>query len=122
MVMQALSESLTFARREGIPDDIFFQALGLNVSRSGVADLKEPLLRKRAFAPQFSLKHMHKDLGLALADGNGSALPQVNALKAVYDRGMDAGFGEEDFSVLIRLLESKTPVGPRAPASGSELA
>lgn len=105
MVMQALSESLFFARRSGIPDDVFFKALGLNVSHSGLATLKEPVLRKGEYAPQFSLKHMNKDLNLALASASTLPLPQLHALKAVYDRGMSSGFGEEDFSVLIRLLE-----------------
>jgi 3-hydroxyisobutyrate dehydrogenase-like beta-hydroxyacid dehydrogenase len=105
MVMQALSESLMFSRREGLKDEVFFQALGLNVSHSGVADLKAPMLRSGNFAPQFSLKHMYKDLNLALESAHPFSLPQLQALKAVYDRGLEAGLGEEDFSVLIQLLQ-----------------
>ncbi len=109
MVMQALSESLAFARQQGIPDDTYFNALSLNVSKSGLVDLKEPVLRKGDFSPQFSLKHMHKDLGLAIADAENFELPQLKNLKAIYQRGMDAGYGDEDFSVLMRLLE-KSPL------------
>jgi len=105
MVMQSLTESLAFARKAGISDEIFFEALKMNVSRSGVSDLKEPLLRENKFSPQFSLKHMNKDLGLALGDSKAFSLPQLEALKAIYNRGMELGMGDEDFSGLIRLLE-----------------
>lgn len=105
LVCEALSESLVMARAAGISDGTYFAALALNVSRSGVSDLKEPKLRAGDFAPQFSLKHMDKDLRLAL-DGAGSLpLPQLRQLKALYARGMKAGWGDEDFSVLMRLLD-----------------
>ncbi len=104
MVMEALSESLRFARAEGIPDDVFFQALQVNVSRSGVSDLKEAKLKAGDYAPQFSLKHMDKDLRLALESAGALALPQLQRLKERYDEGMKRGFGDEDFSVLARLL------------------
>ncbi|HKP97528.1 MAG TPA: NAD(P)-dependent oxidoreductase [Fibrobacteria bacterium] len=104
MVMEGLSESLRFARAEGVPDEVFFQALQVNVSRSGVSDLKEGKLKAGDYAPQFSLKHMDKDLRLALESAGSLELPQLRALKARYDQGMRKGLGDEDFSVLMRLL------------------
>lgn len=104
MVMEALSESLRFARASGIDDAVFFEALRVNSSRSGVSDLKEPKLKAGDYAPQFSLKHMGKDLRLALESAEGLALPQLRALAAQYEKGLSQGLGEEDFSVLTRLL------------------
>ena len=101
---QALSESLNLARAEGIPDDKFFEALHLNVGRSGLSDLKEPKFRDKDYAPQFSLKHMNKDLRLTLETANGLELPAAKALKLFYDKGMGAGYGEDDFTGIIRLL------------------
>ena len=73
-----------------------------------MSDLKEPKLRAADYAPQFSLKHMHKDLGLAFetmgAEMQGLDLPQIRALKARYDEGMAQGLGDHDFSVLMKLL------------------
>jgi hypothetical protein len=34
----------------------------------------------------------------------GLDLPQIRALKARYDEGMAQGLGDEDFSVLMKLL------------------
>jgi 3-hydroxyisobutyrate dehydrogenase-like beta-hydroxyacid dehydrogenase len=104
LMSEALSESLTLARAEGIPDEKFFDALHLNVGRSGLSDLKEPKLKARDYAPQFSLKHMNKDLRLALETAGDLDLPAAKALKSFYDKGMNAGFGEDDFTGLIRLL------------------
>jgi len=104
LMAEALSESLSLARAEGIPDEKFFEALHINVGRSGLSDLKEPKFRAKDFAPQFSLKHMNKDLRLALETAGGLDLPTAKALKSFYDNGIVAGLGDEDFTGMIRLL------------------
>jgi 3-hydroxyisobutyrate dehydrogenase-like beta-hydroxyacid dehydrogenase len=106
LVMQALSESRSFAKAQGLSDDIIFKALAINVSRSGISDLKEPKLRTSDFSPQFSLKHMNKDLNLAKGDAKELALPLFATLRQSYAQGMAAGWADEDFSVLARLLEA----------------
>ena len=105
---QALCESISISRAAGISDDTYFAALSCNVGRSGLSDLKEPKLRERDYAPQFSLKHMGKDLGLALetAAALGLDCDQTRILKETYDRGIAAGWQDDDFIGLIRMLES----------------
>jgi 3-hydroxyisobutyrate dehydrogenase-like beta-hydroxyacid dehydrogenase len=107
-IAQILCESLTLCRAEGISDDVYFQALGRNVAHSGLADLKEPKLRARDYSPQFSLKHMGKDLRLALetAAKLSLTLEQTARLKESYDRGIAAGWKEDDFVGLVRLVEN----------------
>jgi len=65
-------------------------------------------LRQRDYSPQFSLKNMGKDLRLALetADSFSLTLEQTAHLKEIYDRGMEAGWREDDFIGLIRQLEA----------------
>lgn len=106
-VAQALCESLALARAAGISDEIYFGALEQNVSRSGVSELKAPKLRQRDYAPQFSLKHMAKDLRLALetAADLPVELEQTRHLLSVYQQGMEAGWQEDDFIGLIRRVE-----------------
>jgi 3-hydroxyisobutyrate dehydrogenase-like beta-hydroxyacid dehydrogenase len=107
LVTQALCESLAMARKAGISDDTYFAALKLNASNSGVAALKEPKLRQRDFSPQFSLKHMAKDLRLALEAAEGLPLPHARNVLKIYQEGLDRGWAEEDFSVLSRLLDAR---------------
>jgi 3-hydroxyisobutyrate dehydrogenase-like beta-hydroxyacid dehydrogenase len=104
IMAQGLSESLTLARAEGIADETFFEALHLNVGRSGLSDLKEPKFRTKDYAPQFSLKHMNKDLRLALETAGDLDLPALRSLKSLYDNGISANFSDDDFIGLIQLI------------------
>jgi 3-hydroxyisobutyrate dehydrogenase-like beta-hydroxyacid dehydrogenase len=107
LACQALGESLALARAAGIDDAVFFDALHLNAARSALTDLKEPKLRARDFSPQFSLKHMGKDLRLALAGhgeaGHAGELALAETLAGLYARALASGWGDEDFSALSRL-------------------
>jgi 3-hydroxyisobutyrate dehydrogenase-like beta-hydroxyacid dehydrogenase len=109
-VAQSLCESLALCRASGIPDDVYFSALARNVSHSGLADLKGSKLRHYDYSPQFSLKHMTKDLRLALetAADLSLSLEQTGHLKNMYDRGMAAGWSEDDFIGLMRLMDKRT--------------
>jgi 3-hydroxyisobutyrate dehydrogenase-like beta-hydroxyacid dehydrogenase len=109
LACEALSESLTFARQAGIPDDKFFEALRLNVARSGFSDLKEPKFRAGDYSPQFSLKHMDKDMRLVLETAGSLDLPCVKTLKGLYEKAMDRQLGEDDFIGVIRLLAAGAP-------------
>lgn len=108
-IAQMMCESLTLARAAGISDDTYFAALSRNVAHSGLADLKEPKLRQHDYTPQFSIKHMGKDLRLALETAAGHSLPldQTQRLKEIYDRGISAGWKDDDFIGLVRLLENQ---------------
>jgi 3-hydroxyisobutyrate dehydrogenase-like beta-hydroxyacid dehydrogenase len=98
-------------RRAGIPDDIYFSALADNVAHSDLADLKEVKLRQRDYSPQFSLKNMAKDLRLALETAAELSLPleQTGHLKSIYDQGIAAGWENDDFIGLMRLMDKNEP-------------
>lgn len=102
--MQALSEALTLARRAGIPDDVFFGALGKNAGYSGLVKLKEPKLRAGDFSPQFSVKHMLKDVRLASAMNGCEDFPVLDTVRDRLAAAERAGWGDEDFAALIKLL------------------
>lgn len=103
--MEGLAEALTLSRRAGVSDDTFFSALGQNVSYSGVTKLKEPKLRAADFAPQFSVKHLHKDLRLASKTAACSDFPVLEAVRETLKTAEARGLGDEDFSIIIQLLE-----------------
>ena len=104
IMAQSLCEALTLTRSEKIPDETFFEALHCNSGRSPMAEFKEPKLVSRDYSPQFALKHMDKDLRLALETVGSVDLPLAQRLKNFYDKGMQARFGEDDFIGLVRLL------------------
>jgi len=102
--MQALCEALTIARRAGISDDTFFGAIAKNVSYSGVTRLKEPKLRAGDYAPQFSVKHMLKDMRLASAMNGCTDMPVLDAVREALAAAARAGFADEDFSALMKVV------------------
>lgn len=101
-LMQTLSESLTFARRAGIDDELYFQVLSKNVSYSGLARLKEGKLKAGDFSPQFSVKHMRKDM--RLADAAAPGLPALATVLRCLGDAEARGMADDDFCSLIRLL------------------
>lgn len=102
--MQGLAEALTMARRAGVGDELFFNALAKNVSYSGVTRLKEPKLRTGDYSPQFSVKHLLKDLKLAAHTVGGDELPLLETLQGCYQAAALSGLSDEDVSSVIKLL------------------
>jgi 3-hydroxyisobutyrate dehydrogenase-like beta-hydroxyacid dehydrogenase len=102
--MQGLAEALTMARRAGLDDDVFFTALAKNVSCSGVSRLKEPKLRKGDFSPQFSVKHLLKDLMLAARTKGADDYPLLETLQGIYHAASIEGLAEEDISAVVKQL------------------
>lgn len=102
--MEALAESLTLVRRSGVADDVYFDALSRNVACSGLVKLKEPKLRTGDFAPQFSVKHMAKDLRLAGGIEGAGEFPVLQAIRKRMAAAEQAGFGDEDFAAIAKLL------------------
>jgi 3-hydroxyisobutyrate dehydrogenase-like beta-hydroxyacid dehydrogenase len=104
---QLLCESLTMCRAAGIPDEIYFKALSGNVAHSGLVGLKEPKLRQGDYSAQFALKHMEKDLRLALetAAELSLSLDFTSQLKRIYDQGMASGWQDDDFIGLVLVLQ-----------------
>ena len=104
VLLEGLCEALIFARRAGVGDDTFFAALAGNAGYSPFAKLKEPKLRTGDFAPQFSVKHMHKDMRLASATAGAGRLPLLEAVRERLKLAEDRGSADADFSVLLQLL------------------
>jgi 3-hydroxyisobutyrate dehydrogenase-like beta-hydroxyacid dehydrogenase len=102
--MQALSEALVFVRRAGISDETFFSVLYTNVSCSGLVKLKEQKLRTNDFAPQFSIKHLLKDMRLASRTNGCADFPILDTMRAQLHAASEAGYGDEDFSALVKML------------------
>jgi 3-hydroxyisobutyrate dehydrogenase-like beta-hydroxyacid dehydrogenase len=101
VMLEGLCEALVFARRAGISDDLFFEALSRNAGASGLSKLKEPKLRTGDFSPQFSVKHMHKDMRLA---SGAARLPLLEAARERLRLAEERGWADEDFSALLKLL------------------
>ncbi|MEI8122575.1 MAG: NAD-binding protein, partial [bacterium] len=104
-LLQAMVEGMVFARKAGLDPALFIEAYKLNAGYSALADMKLGKMLQGDYSTHFSLKHMGKDIRLALerAGELKADCPLTRRLKEIISDGMAAGFGDEDFSVLYRL-------------------
>jgi 3-hydroxyisobutyrate dehydrogenase-like beta-hydroxyacid dehydrogenase len=102
--VESLAEAHALLDRNGVELRKLSMALELNAARSGLADMKIPGMLAGDFEPRFSLKHMFKDIqiALALADEAGLELPAASAFAGAAMAGLQQGWGDSDFSVVSR--------------------
>lgn len=110
--MQALFEGLTLGRKGGVPTDRMLEVLASGALSSVLLRMKGKAVMDRDFEPNFSVKHMAKDLRLALEEARrlGVSLTQSAGLNALYESALHQGFGEEDFSALVKITEKMSGV------------
>lgn len=109
-VSQAMTEGLALAESFGLSAEQFFEVLDMNVSRSGLVDLKKQKLLNKDYSPQFSVKHMHKDLALALDSATDLSLELTRQCASIYSLGLRTGLGDLDFIALQQLIRRNPAV------------
>jgi 3-hydroxyisobutyrate dehydrogenase-like beta-hydroxyacid dehydrogenase len=109
--VDALAESLALVTAAGVPGERLVEVMQSSMARSGVLDVKAPLLLKNEFPASFPLRLMHKDVRLALelAREKGITLPAGAAAFATLSTvkaAADAANEDPDFSALGRFWKS----------------
>jgi 3-hydroxyisobutyrate dehydrogenase-like beta-hydroxyacid dehydrogenase len=103
----AAAESIALVTKAGLKGEQLFEVLQASMARSGLLDLKVPLMLKGEFKPSFPLRLMHKDLSLALDLANqlGVALPTTAASREVYNYVKGEFPEDQDYSAVIRFWQ-----------------
>lgn len=123
--VEAFAEALAITTANGVGAAKFLEAIELHAVRSATADAKVPAMINADFDAHFSLKHMFKDVQLALGEGRkaGIDLPAAAAAAGALMAGIQQGWADLDFSVIARHYDfpGREPLaaGP-APAAGGE--
>ena len=100
----AMAEALALVTKAGLRGEQLIEVMQSSMARSGVLDIKSPLMVKGDFKPSFPLRLMHKDLGLMLDLGNqlGVALPATAAAREVYNAVKGEAKEDLDYSGVMR--------------------
>jgi 2-hydroxy-3-oxopropionate reductase len=100
----AMAEALALVQRAGLSGEHLVEVMQASMARSGVLDVKSPLMLKGDYKPSFPLRLMHKDLGLALDLANqlGVALPTTAAVREVYNAVKGEAKEDLDYSAVMR--------------------
>src|SRR5213594_493145 len=101
---QAAAEALALVQALGLPLEKFVEAMCANASYSGTLALKLPKMLDRDFEPQFSVKHMLKDMQIAsqIALSHYLDLGVTAAARDQLFEQMQWGHGDDDYSAVLR--------------------
>ena len=102
--VQAAAEALALVQAFGVPLEKFVEAMRANASYSGTLAMKLPKILEGDFEPQFSVKHMLKDMHLAsqIALSHYLDLGVTAAARHQLLEQMQWGHGDDDYSSVAR--------------------
>ena len=105
--LAALCEGLALAEKSGIDPSQLLEVLDSGAVANPMFRLKGPqIVANGTFSAAFPLKHMQKDLRLALRLAEESGLPlfATAASNELFKAAMAAGCGDEDFAAVSRVI------------------
>ena len=114
---QTLAEALALVKKAGLSPATFATAIENNACRSGTTDIKLPKMVAGDYDPHFSLKHMFKDVQLAIHMANALDIevPTTTVTAGVMYGALNHGWSELDFASIFKLYDGAFPalrVGP----------
>mgnify|MGYP005845590213 CR=1 FL=1 len=106
-MMAALSEGLSLGQKAGLAGEDILEVLAAGALANPMFALKGKALLDESYAVNFPLKHMQKDLRLALAMSEelGQPLSVAVGVNEIFKRACAADLGEEDFSAIHKVLK-----------------
>ena len=106
-LLQAFNEGLVLSTRAGVDPELMLDILTNSAARSAFISAKAPMVFKRDFSTNFSLKWLEKDIGLAVDLGSELGVPLLlTALtQQLLQVAIAKGYGEQDICGSIRVLE-----------------
>lgn len=107
-ILQAFCEGIVLSTKAGVDPQLMLDILSASAAKSGLIEYKAPFILDRNFDPNFSIKWMHKDVGLMLDSGEELEVPlPLTALtRQMLQAAISSGFGGEDICSTIKVLEN----------------
>ena len=104
---QTLAEALALVTKAGLSPATFATAIENNACRSGTTDIKLPKMVSGDYEPHFSLKHMFKDVQLAIHMANALDIevPATTVTAGVMYGALNHGWADLDFAAIFKLYE-----------------
>jgi 3-hydroxyisobutyrate dehydrogenase-like beta-hydroxyacid dehydrogenase len=111
-ILQAFNEGIVLSTKAGMDPKLMLDILDNSAAKSGLINYKAPFIFKRDFTTNFSVKWMHKDIGLMLesAEELGVPLFLTSVTRQLFQAAIARGHGEEDICSTIKVLEEITGI------------
>jgi 3-hydroxyisobutyrate dehydrogenase-like beta-hydroxyacid dehydrogenase len=106
-LLQAFNEGMVLAAKAGVQPEQMLDILNNSAAKSGLISYKAPFVLRRDFSTNFSVKWMHKDIGLMLDSASDLQvpLPLTAVTQQMFRASIAKGAGEEDICSTIKVLE-----------------
>lgn len=106
--IQGIAEAMLFARANGVDCERMLAAISAGFAGSKMLDLMGPKMAKRDFAAGIEARLHAKDFGLVVEQAREAhlAMPAVAAVAQQLNALMGQGWGMDDTSSLLRVLEA----------------
>lgn len=105
-MMTAICEGIALGLKSDLAGEQILEILANGALASPMLNGKGPLILKEEFPTSFPLKHMQKDMRLAIALGDrlGQPLPTAAAANESFKFARKGGFAEEDFAAVYKAI------------------
>lgn len=105
-LVQVLAEGIVFGEKMGFDADKILEVLDTRGVASPLFHLKGRAMARGDFSRSLALKYVHEQLHMVMSAARlmGLHLPAAEAATKVYEQAVGAGWGEEDFSAVIKVL------------------
>ena len=116
-IAAAIAESFVLGVKAGADVDTMAKIIGASAGASWQLANQFPLRAfNGSFQPGFMTDLLHKDLGLALdlAAENSTPVPMTALSRQMYEMARAAGYGREDYTSLLKVLEQMVGVEVRS--------
>ena len=119
---QTLAEALALVTKAGLSPATFATAIENNACRSGTTDIKLPKMVAADYDPHFSLKHMFKDVQLAIHMANALDIevPATTVTAGVMYGALNRGWADLDFASIFKLYDGAFPAARIEPPAQIE--
>ncbi|MBK0031032.1 NAD(P)-dependent oxidoreductase [Erwinia sp. S43] len=104
-MVEGLAESTRLAEQLGFSPDDFWQVLDGGPLAAPYVKGKLAMIAGGEYPPQMHLIWALKDARLALEAAGDTAMPGLETIAALWQKAVDAGYGEKDLSVIYRYLQ-----------------
>jgi 2-hydroxy-3-oxopropionate reductase len=107
LTIEAVSEALVLGSKGGVAPEKILDVLGGGLAGNKVMEVKREKFLSHDFSPGFRSELHHKDLAIALAAAReyGISLPNTAAVDQMLQTMKQKGWGGEDHSALLRVIE-----------------
>lgn len=105
-IQNGVNETLILAQKMGISIDNFADAVAAGGAQNFYMNAQREKLKNEDWTTAFSMENMHKDITIcaALSEEQSFDMPGMRAAKAALDKGIEKGWGKQDFRQTYRIV------------------